>query len=266
MNKPKDIYKEIATRIQQGQQFVVATIVAVKGSSPRRTGAKMLIFSDKTIIGTIGGGRFEKMVVDDAMVLFDNEAHHVKKTYRFTETGINATGMNCGGEAEVFMELLGNDVKLTIFGAGHIGCALATIATTVIKQITIVDDRQENLDNAPEHINKTLSGAEYLGNLPALDGNSYVVLVTRGHTTDLAVLSNVLKSDCRYIGMIGSKAKMVKMKSELEGDGFTQQEISKIKTPIGLDIGAEGPEEIAVAILAEIIAIKNGCAVISATV
>ncbi len=258
MAQRNNIYSEIAGLISQGDIFVLAMIVATKGSSPRRIGARMLIFTDGKTSGTIGGGIFEKMVIDDAMLLLDGSGVHLKKTYRFVTTGENATGMNCGGEAEVFMERLGGDPRLTIFGAGHIGTALAKIATTIFRQVTIVDDLQDNLDNSPNGTNKFLAGSGYSNNLPDITANSYIVLVTRGHETDLAILHEILKSDCKYIGMIGSRSKMARMKTELEGAGFKQQDLLRIKTPIGLDIGADGPDEIAVAILAEIIAVKNG--------
>ena len=249
-----DIFREILDLRSSGQPFVLATIVKTAGSSPREAGAKMLVFPDGSISGTIGGGNFEKMVIYDCIGLFESGKLNLFKKYRFSQTGPDSTGMCCGGEAEVFMELFGKPDRLIIFGGGHIGMALSKIAGDLGFQITIVDDRQATLDQYPPSIETILTDDDYIQNFPALDSRCYAVIVTRSHKCDKTVLEQTLKYDCAYIGMIGSKTKVAKTKSALQDQGFDKSKLDAVHAPIGLDIGAEGPHEIAVSIAAELIA------------
>ncbi|MFH1700907.1 MAG: XdhC/CoxI family protein [Candidatus Zixiibacteriota bacterium] len=252
-----DIYKEIVRNREQGRLFVIATIVRTAGSSPRQTGAKMIVFLDGTICGTIGGGLFEKQVIDDCLSLMSSGNRFLLKKYSFAKNGPDATGMQCGGEAEVYMEVNTRPNKLIIFGAGHVGSELASLAKRFDFSITVADNRRELLDDVSKGTNVILIDEHYSNNLPDIDDSSYVVIVTSSHEGDLAVLKNVLKQNSAYLGMIGSKAKIKKVFTQLEQNGFTKGQISKIHSPIGLDIGAEGPAEIALAIMAEIIMVKN---------
>ncbi|MEE9443590.1 MAG: XdhC family protein [candidate division Zixibacteria bacterium] len=258
-----DIYKEIVRNREEGRLFVVVTIVRTSGSSPRKTGAKMIVFPDGSILGTIGGGLFEKQVIDDCLSLLKNCNRYLLKKYRFSKNGPDATGMHCGGEAEVYMEVNTRPNKLIIFGAGHVGGELASLARRFEFSITVIDSRRELLDKLDRNTNVILTDEYYSDNLPDIDDASYVVIVTSSHESDLAVLKNILKQNFAYLGMIGSKSKINKVFTKLEQDGFTKEQIGKIHSPIGLDIGAEGPAEIALAIMAEIVKIKNSCSIIS---
>jgi len=253
-----DILEELNHLREAGCSCVMATIVRTKGSSPREAGAKMLVLPDGSIRGTIGGGNFEKLVIEESLYLFGSDQTSSLKHFRFAQSGPDATEMCCGGEAEVFMERYGKPKQLIVFGGGHVGRALVKLASDSAFQITVVDDRQEILDQYHSGVTTSLTDTEYQACLPKLDHECFVVIVTRLHKIDRGVLDHVLKHDTAYVGMIGSKAKVVKMFRSLEESGVEKTALAKVHAPIGLEIGAEGPYEIAVAIMAELIAaLKN---------
>jgi xanthine dehydrogenase accessory factor len=252
-----DIIQELAHRKAAGEPFVLATIVRVSGSSPRQPGARMLVFPNGTISGTIGGGYFEKLVIEDCLGLLAEDTSHLLKTYRFEKEGPEATGMNCGGRAEVFLERFAQREQLIIFGAGHIGRDLARLAAPMNLAITIVDDRREMLEQFTPPAKTILTDAQFTRDFPAIGRDSYIVIVTHGHVADLAVLRQVVTRECVYIGMIGSKAKIAAVYSALEQEGVERASLARVHAPIGLDIGGEGPYEIALSIIAEIIAVRK---------
>ncbi len=256
MNSDKNIFDEISRRSTSEEAFVLATIVRTEGSSPREAGAKMLIFPDGTIQGTIGGGKFEKMVIDDSLELFKTGERCVLKTYKFTG-GPESTGMGCGGEAQVFLERNSAPDKLFLFGGGHIGTSLAKIAVGLNFRIAVIDDRQEMLDKFHAPVETVLTDSGYGENFPKIDIQSYVVISTRNHLSDMAILEKAMKEDCAYIGMIGSKNKVKKIFSALKEKGIKEKRLESVRAPIGLDIGAEGPEEIAISIAAELIKVRR---------
>jgi xanthine dehydrogenase accessory factor len=259
-----DIFKEIAEKREAGHTFVLATMVRSRGSSPRDVGAKMLVFPDGAIFGTIGGGNFEKMVIEDCLGLFKGGDHAGRtgsrtlfKTYRFSRSGPDATGMCCGGEADIFMELFAPPERLVIFGGGHIARDLVKIAASLDFRITIIDDRQEILSQYQRPIETILTDSEYEDHLPALNENCYVVIVTRSHIVDRRVLARVIRENVAYLGMIGSRTKVSDTIAFLKAHGIEDSLLDKVHTPIGLDIGAEGPYEIAISIAAELIAARR---------
>jgi len=249
-----DIFNEIVENKTAGKPFVLATIVKTSGSTPRAAGARMLVHPDSTISGTIGGGNLEHLVMRECLAMFEHEQQYLLKTYQLSESGPDATGMYCGGEAEVFMELFSSVEKLVIFGGGHVGRALANVAGGMNFRITVVDDRPEVLTNFKSPVETILTNESFSENFPRLDKNSYIVIVTHGHKGDKEVLAKVIKHDCAYIGMIGSAKKIAKTYADLVKIGIEESLLKKVHAPIGLDIGAEGPYEIAVAIAAELIA------------
>ncbi|MCP4567305.1 MAG: XdhC family protein [FCB group bacterium] len=253
-----NIFKEILNRQNAGQPFILATIIKTAGASPRDAGAKMLVYSDGSISDTIGGGTFEKLVIEDCLELLRGTKKHLFKKYNFTESGKEATGMTCGGQAEVFMEVHNRTKRLIIFGGGHIGQELTRLAAASDFSLTVVDNRPDIIENYDDPINTILTDPEYKENFPTFDSDCYVVIVTHSHSFDQPVLARVLKENCAYIGMIGSKAKIAKLYASLEKAGFDRSQLEKVFAPIGLHIKSEGPHEIAISILAEIIAVKNG--------
>lgn len=255
-----NIFEEMYNRQKAGQSFVLATIIRTAGASPRKPGAKMLVFPDGTIAGTIGGGNFEKLVIEDSLHLLESNTNHLLKTYTFSKAGAGATGMSCGGESDVFMEVSVKPQKLIIFGAGHIGRELVRLAAGSGFLTTVIDDRPDILSEYDHSVTTVQTDDEYKDNLPDFDRDSYVVIVTRSHKVDRMILEHVLQHDCAYTGMIGSKAKVGKLFSSLEESGISREQLKQVHAPIGLDIKGEGPYEIAVSILAELIAVKNGMA------
>jgi len=253
-----NIFEEMYNRQKAGQPFALATIIKTSGASPRKAGAKMLVFPDGTIAGTIGGGNFEKLVIDDCLLLLESSTNHLLKTYTFAKAGAGATGMSCGGEADVFMEVNVKPRKLIIFGAGHIGRELVRLAAGSGFLISVIDDRPEILSGYDRSTTVVRTDSEYQEPFPVLDLDCYVVIVTRSHNVDRLILERVLKHKCAYIGMIGSKAKIAKLFAALEESGIDRAQLEQVYAPIGLNIKGEGPYEIAVSIMAELIAAKNG--------
>lgn len=248
-----DIFPEIAKKQAAGEPFVLATIVRTAGSSPRHAGTKMLVYTDGSIMGTIGGGAFEKLVINDCLSLFDSKSSHLLKTYGFSQNGLDVTAMYCGGEAEVFMELYSKSDRLVIFGGGHICQSLVKIASGLNFKTTVVDDRKDILNQFDKPVKVILTDPDYNDNFPSLDKDCYVVIVTHEHRSDRVVLGKVLNYKCAYVGMIGSVTKIAKIFSQLRESGVEQSLLEKVHSPIGLDIGAEGPYEIAISIAAELI-------------
>jgi xanthine dehydrogenase accessory factor len=276
-----DIFKEIAEKREAGHTFVLATMVRTQGSSPRDVGAKMLVFPDGSISGTIGGGNFEKLVIDDCLGLFKAGCHPgtgqtdaradsnqtgrkvsrtLLKTYKFSRSGPDATGMCCGGEADIFMELFAPAERLIIFGGGHIAKDLVKTAADLDFRIMVIDDRQEILSQYHKPVETSLTNSEYEKSLPSLDEDCYVVIVTRSHTIDRRVLAKVIRQNVAYLGMIGSKTKVAETVAFLKAYGIEDSLLGKVHTPIGLDIGAEGPHEIALSIAAELVATRRKAA------
>jgi xanthine dehydrogenase accessory factor len=252
-----DFYKKMYDLNQAGRTFVLATLIKTVGSSPRRPGAKMLILPDGTIYGTIGGGTFEKNVIEDCLNLLKSGSKHLLKHYSFTIKGEGSIGMTCGGKGDVFMEVNLKPNNLIIFGGGHVGRKLTRLATGSGFNITVVDDRRDILDKFDDSISTILTDPDYHENFPPLDNNSYVVIVTKSHKNDQPVLEQVINKDCAYVGMIGAKSKIKMIFASLEKSGIKKKDLEKVYAPIGLDIGSEGPYEIAVSILAEIIEVKQ---------
>lgn len=217
----------------------------------------MLVFPDGSIAGTIGGGSFEKMVIDNCLQLLETGARHQMKRYAFSQMGKDATGMSCGGEGEVFMEVSARPKRLYIFGGGHICKEVVKLAAGSDFSVCVIDDRPDILSAYSTPVVTLTTDAAYRENFPSLDRDSFVVIVTRSHKYDEPVLVQAIREDCAYIGMIGSKAKVRKMFASLEKSGLDPSRLKQVHAPIGLNIKGEGPYEIAVSILAELIAVKN---------
>ncbi len=253
----KQIYRDIIELLDRNEKVVLATIVSAHGSTPRAAGAKMLVLPDGSFRHTVGGGIFESLVIQDALVVMQS-GKSVIKNYSFNQEGKYATGAVCGGQVEVLIEMITNAPQLMIIGGGHVGQALAKAALLLDFNIIIVDDRKEYSESgqSEERIKRLHVPADY-STLPEITENSYICLVTKGYPSDEAALRQVIESPAKYIGMIGSKKKIRTVYDNLQKDGFDKKLFERIHAPIGLDIGADSPEEIAISILAEIIRIKN---------
>jgi xanthine dehydrogenase accessory factor len=257
----RDVLEAFLDEWRSGRRAVLATVVRASGSTPRTVGARMVVLADGSTFGTIGGGAFEAVVTGDAKALLEkpDPAPEVKR-YTFTEHGDDALGMACGGTAEVLLEASGAGARLVIFGAGHVGLALAKLSATVGFAPELVDDRPGSCEAAREAaVGRVWScDASYVEGVPPLGPDCYVAVVTRCHRTDRLALKRVLGRPLRYVGLIGSRRKKTVIFGELEReDGVPQAELARVRCPIGLPIGGETPEEIAVSIVAELLKVKH---------
>ncbi|HJT69955.1 MAG TPA: XdhC/CoxI family protein [Terriglobales bacterium] len=253
-----DIYEEIVRLRQQGRRGAVATIVNVRGSVPSFETAKMLVRDDGSIVGTVGGGCVEAEVWRAAREVMENERSRTL-TFNLNEDPRYDTGLVCGGTLDVFVEPVLPATSLYIFGAGHVAINLYKTARNAGFDITIVDDRElyanrERFPDAKEIIAEDFDQAMARLNL---NESAFVVIATRGHKDDMRVLRWAVQTPARYVGMIGSKRKTITIFRELVKEGIPEKLFERVHAPVGLDIGAITPEEIAVAITAELIAARR---------
>ena len=254
-----DIYEEIVVLRQQGRRGAVATIVNVRGSVPSFETAKMLVRDDGSIFGTIGGGCVEADVWQAAREVMESEKPRTL-TFNLNQNPKYDTGLVCGGTLDIFIEPVLPVAKLYIIGAGHVAQSLYKVAHLAGFDITVVDDRasyanRERFPQASEVIAEDFDQA--MARLTPTE-SSYVVIVTRGHRDDMRVLRWAVQTRARYVGMIGSKRKTITIFRELVKEGIPEQLFERVHAPVGLDLGAITPEEIAVAITAELIAARRG--------
>jgi len=258
------VFEDLLDEIRRGRRAVLATVVRATGSTPRTPGARMLLRADGTSSGSIGGGAFEAMIAADAReLLLQTDPVPEIKRYTFTETGDDALGMACGGTAEVLLEVAGPGARLIVFGAGHVGLALARLAARVGFAPEIVDDREPFCEAArTAGIGRVFRcDAAYEEGVPEIDASCFVAVVTRCHATDRLALRRVVGRPLRYVGLIGSRRKKAVIFRELaEHDGVAADDLARVRCPIGLPIGGETPDEIAVSIVAELMQVRSGTA------
>ncbi len=254
-----DIYEEIVKLRQEGRRGAVATIVNVRGSIPSFETAKMLVRDDGSIAGTIGGGCVEAEVWQAAREVMESEKPR-SLTFNLNQDPKYDTGLVCGGTLDIFIEPVLPPALLYIFGAGHVSLNLYKVARNAGFEVVVVDDRSSLRQP------RTLSRCPR-GNLPQISirrwermtptESSYIVIVTRGHRDDMRVLRWAVQTQAKYIGMIGSRRKTITIFRELTQEGIPAHLFDRVHAPVGLDIGAITPEEIAVAITAELIAVRR---------
>jgi len=256
----EDILKAIDKALKEGPEGVLCTVVEEKGSTPRSMGAKMWVSADGSTIGTIGGGIVEHHVIDEALNLLKNKAQVLLYRESLNTKEAGDEGAICGGSLGVFLEVIGQNREVVIFGAGHVGKALARVATLTGYKVTVWDDRRDfaNEDNIPWGHVVCSPLKEALDTEIRLHNKSYVVVVTRGHAVDKEVVQSLENKPFAYLGVIGSKHKIAETKKNLLKVGVSQHFLDKIHAPIGLPIKAETPEELAISILAELIAVEKG--------
>jgi xanthine dehydrogenase accessory factor len=256
-----DVYSELVRLRGLGQRCALATIVDVRGSIPSYESAKLLVREDGSMVGTIGGGCVEAEVWNAAREVLETEKPR-RLTFNLGQDAAYDNGLICGGQLEVFVEPVLPVPRAYIFGAGHISKSLSKVATLAGFAAVIVDNRDSfaNRERFPDA--EEVHAAEYEEIFPqlAINENSYVIIVTRGHRDDMRVLQLAISTPARYIAMIGSKRKVLNVIRELEKQGIPRTAFEKIHAPMGLDIGAISPEEIAISVAAEMIAVRRGAA------
>jgi len=254
-----EILKEALKRIDKGETIALVTVVETKGSTPREVGAKMVVGKDGLIAGTIGGGITEAKVIEEVKQAL-KEGKGKLITYHLTkEQAALDEGAICGGEMKVFIDVIQPKEEVLIFGAGHIAVYVSKLMKMIGFKVTVIDDREEfaNKERFPESDEIIIESIDKALQHIKITPSTYIIIVTRGHLQDQEVLASVIESDAAYIGMIGSRKKNATVFQYLEEQGVSAQELKKVHAPIGIDIGAQTPEEIAVSIIAEIIEVRR---------
>jgi len=255
-----DIYEEIVRMRREGRRGALATIVNVQGSIPSVAAAKMLVREDGSISGTIGGGCVEAEVWQSACEVMKDEKPRTV-TFRLDQNPDRDTGLVCGGTLQIFIEPIAPPPVLYIFGGGHVGFNIYKVAHLAGFEVVIVDDRDAyaNRERFPDARDLRTGDMEQVLSQLVPPENAFIVIVTRGHRHDLRVLRWAVDTSAVYIGMIGSKRKVLTVYRELREQGVAQEKLKCVYAPVGLDIGATTPEEIAVAVVAELIAVRRHC-------
>ncbi len=253
-----DIYRALVEAAARGEAAALVTVVSTSGSTPQRVGAKMLVFADGRTAGTIGGGCYEHDAALKAREAL-NEGRPRLLHYSLADDLAADTGLVCGGQMEVYVEPIRQPARLYIAGAGHVSVELARLAAAVDFAVTVVDDR-ERFANAGR-----FPAAEVMvDEIPSwfasrdLPPDAYFVVVTRGHRQDLETVLALVRRPWRYLGLIGSRAKVLKVTAALAAEGVPADRLAQLHAPIGLDLGAVTPAEIAVSIVAELLAARSG--------
>jgi xanthine dehydrogenase accessory factor len=255
----QEVFAALAEALQRGEEVALVTITSSTGSTPQRVGAKMLVYADGRTVGTIGGGCYENDAFWKA-----REAIKARKPanvkYELTDDFAEESGLSCGGQMEVFIEPVEPAPDVYVFGAGHVGSYLARMAYEVGFHVHVIDDREKfaNSERFPAGVHVVVDDIPTWLENNTLPPTSYAVIVTRGHRHDLDALRALAPRGLRYLGLIGSRAKVKRVYDALLEEGMTAEQLKAVHAPIGLDIGAITPQEIAVSILAELIAVKHG--------
>jgi xanthine dehydrogenase accessory factor len=248
------LIKKLAEILDRREPVVQCTVIDTKGSTPLKSGARMLVLADGTIYGTIGGGNVEKLVISDALESLQLNKPDIK------EYNLLQNEMCCGGVMKIFLEPMQRSKQLLIFGAGHVGSAIAEFAQTLNFKTVLLDERIDILNrvNVPSTHKIQLHHTEAFEVLN-FDTDTYIVICTHLHEYDREILAYCLNQPCAYLGMIGSKRKvLVTRKRFLLQEISTREQLDKVDMPMGFDIGQNSPAEIALGIIAKIIAVSNG--------
>jgi len=252
---PEDLYAKLAAVAQQGRRYVLATVVESAGSSPQKPGAKLALLDDGTLLGTVGGGAIEKQVLDAAAALL--QASDPGAT-RLIETHLTRDlGMCCGGRMSVFLERHDPAATLWLFGAGHVNRAIAAAASEIGLRVAVVDDRDdwltaERFPRAERLVQDPAYAAKHLD----ISASDLCAVATHDHALDEQVLLALADRPMAYLGCIGSARKAIRLRERLAQRGVGEPALARIQMPMGLSIGAQSPEEIAVAVVAELVRVR----------
>ncbi len=254
-----DIFAEISKLRREGRKGALATIIQVQGSIPSYESSKILVRDDGSIVGTVGGGCVEAEVWSVAQDVMRDEKPR-RLHFNLNQQPEYDSGLICGGSLDIFVEPILATPTVLIFGAGHVSLYVSKIASVAGFDTVVVDDREAfaNPQRFPEAAETHAGPWEEIFPKLRTSEFTYLVITTRGHKGDLTCLRWALTQPARYIGMIGSRRKFIEIAKVLEGEGVPPEQLERVHSPVGLDIGALTPEEIAVAIVAEMIAARRG--------
>lgn len=249
-----DTWATLAAASARGEWVAIATVIGVNGSAPRASGARMLVWADGRTHGTVGGGHFEKVVIDAAVGALEQ-----RQPRRLAVHLTRDLGMCCGGAMEVFVDPVSPVETLVIFGAGHVARPTAVLAREAGWSVRVVDEREdwataERFPGCTVEVADPRSVARSLAASPL----TYALVVTHDHALDQDLVETLLPLDLAYLGLIGSRAKVAKFLVRLRAAGMDPARFERLNAPVGLDLGAETPGEIAVAIVAELVARRRG--------
>jgi xanthine dehydrogenase accessory factor len=254
-----DIFEEIVDLRRAGRRGALATIVHSNGSIPSFESAKMLVRDDGSIAGTIGGGCVEAEVWQAAREVMEEEKPR-SLTFNLNHDPKYDSGLVCGGTLDIYLEPILPVQTLYLFGAGHVSLNVYRAARMSGFEVVVVDDRESyaNRQRFPEAKDVYADDFEQVLSQLAPSHSSYLVIVTRGHRDDMRVLRWAVDTPAKYVGMIGSQRKVIAIYKQLQQEGIAAEKLSRVYAPVGLEIGAITPEEIAIAIVAELIAVRRG--------
>lgn len=257
-----DIYEEIVRLRQAGRKAALATIVHTQGSIPSFQSSKLLVRDDGSFAGTVGGGCVEAEVWAAAQEVMREERPR-KLTFNLNSDPRYDVGLTCGGTLEIYVEPILPQPVCYLFGGGHVSLAVARLAAQAGFGLVVVDDRPRfaNRERFPEAAAVYADEWEKVFPQLAVNESAYLVIVTRGHKDDMRVLRWAVATPARYVGLIGSKRKVIEIYKILEGEGVPRETLERVHAPIGVEIGALTPEEIGVSIVAELIAVRRNVAV-----
>ena len=257
-----DIYEEIVRLRQAGRKGALATIVHTQGSIPSYQSSKLLVRDDGSFAGTVGGGCVEAEVWAAAQEVMRLERPR-KLTFNLNSDPRYDAGLTCGGTLEIYVEPILPQPVCYLFGGGHVSLAVARLAGAAGFGVVVVDDRPRfaNRERFPEAAAVYADEWEKVFPQLAVNESAYLVIVTRGHKDDMRVLRWAVATPARYVGLIGSKRKVIEIYKILESEGVPRETLERVHAPIGVEIGALTPEEIGVSIVAELIAVRRNVAV-----
>jgi xanthine dehydrogenase accessory factor len=255
----QDVFAAILAALERGEESALVTIVSTRGSTPQRPGARMLVFADGRTVGTIGGGCCEDEASWKARETIRTGRTEVAH-FDLTDDLAGESGLICGGRMDVFIEPIRPVSRLYVVGAGHIGYHVARFGHAIGFKVHVVDDREkfanrERFPYAEEVVVDSISG--WLERTE-LKRPAYAVVVTRGHKYDLEAARALISRDLRYLGMIGSRSKVRQILEALAAESVPRELLERLYAPIGLDLGAVTPEEIALSIVAELVGVRSG--------
>ncbi|MFA5403339.1 MAG: XdhC/CoxI family protein [Ignavibacteria bacterium] len=256
----ENIFNKITEAINNNIPSWLVTVTNVSGSTPASVGMKMLVYSDGSIYGTVGGGEIEKKIIDNIVNIHTDKIEKWSYDLGANSNGTQSTNMVCGGIQEVLIEPLLQGLPLYIIGGGHCGMALSNLASKTGFLVTVIDNREEwaSKTKHPNAVNTIRCDYNEIEKHINFSKECFIVIMTHGHLHDALVLEQLINKEYEYLGMMGSKRKVKIVLEDLIKKGIAEDKIKSVFSPVGLDLLTHKPDEIAVSIVAQMIAIKNG--------
>ncbi len=253
------VYEALLNVYDNGTPAALATVIKTQGSMPRHAGSKMLVYADGGIVGTVGGGAMENEVIAAAKLAVETRKSSTE-TYTLNSLDAGDPGI-CGGTATIFIEPLEVKPTLLVIGGGHVGKAVAELGLWLSYRVILSDDRAEyaNESYVPGLAGYVVCKPAEIAQRVTINRNTYVAAVTRGLPVDLNLIPDLIQSSARYIGLIGSERRWaITAKALREQHNLTAEQLARVRSPIGLELQAESPREIALSILSEITMVRRG--------